>query len=80
MAKKKTVTKRQVAAPVPQVVTIWNQNKIRSFQLAPSDVIGGGLVSDDKKFVSLTPNSRIQVRKELGEQMAKNYPEEIILV
>ena len=86
MATKKTVKKavsKKVAQPVKSPnVSIWNQGK-RAYQTDPENVITGGVTgetSQSRKITTIRAGERCTVKREYGEQMAKLYPAEILII
>jgi hypothetical protein len=83
--KKKTVkkqTKKTVAIAKSPTVKIWNQGK-RAYQTSPENVVQGGITEEyaqGNKMVTIRAGEKCLVKRAYAEQMAKLYPNEIILI
>ena len=80
--KKKTVKKAVAPKEKSANVTLWNQGK-RAYQTDPSNVVHGGITeetSQSRKITTIRAGEKCTVKREYGEQMAKNYPAEILIL
>lgn len=81
MATKQKTVKNRIKAK-SATVTLWNQGK-RAYQTEPSNVVHGGITeqsSQNMKITTIRAGEKCTVKRAYGEQMAKNYPAEIVIL